>query len=366
MKQENEREALFRKFIANRCSPEEIEQVFQYLTSREADTALHRLIAQQLQLSALSSEKIDPELTGEMRSRILSELQRQHRRTAFSEISDASSDAARESPDFVKLHQEPSSFPRTDSRRIWKIAAVFAGILMLAGATYYRLFMYAPWVVRETGYGEVVTLVLPDSSEVVLNSNSSIRYAKAWSDRLSREVWIDGEVFFSVRHTADDQKFIVHPSSNFDVEVLGTEFTVYNRQDASRVVLNTGKVQLNIHNQTVTSQVDMKPGELVELEEASGTYRKHKVNPELYSSWVNGSIVLDNTSFREISNLLQETYGLSVKVPDSALYGERFTGTVPSDNIKSLLKALALAFDLEIKTEDEKVIFKTRNLNKDQ
>ncbi|HYH56228.1 MAG TPA: FecR domain-containing protein, partial [Anseongella sp.] len=235
---------------------------------------------------------------------------------------------------------------------------VFTGIFVLGGAAY-RLFIHKPLVVHSTGYGEIATVWLPDSSKVILNGNSSISYSAGWNERSSREVLVKGEAFFRVRHTSDDRKFTVKTSRDFDVEVLGTEFSVYDREQASRVVLNSGKVQLNFTSAGEWGSVNMLPGELVELR-GTGNYRKRKVNPSLYSSWIDKKILLENTSFREIKLLLEETYGLPVAVHDTSLYNERFSGTVPSENVQVLMKALAISFGLAIEIENNQVLFKPK------
>lgn len=338
LEKENDKEALFRKFIANRCSPEEIEQVLIQLNSAEsAKSLIQFLITQELQRTANFSRPLDPKVSEDIRRRILQQVE--------SNVAPG--------PETI-----PRAAIRTKRSFYWRMAAVLTGLLLLAG-TGYRLFLYKPLVTHSTFYGQMATIVLPDSSTVILNGNSKISYNPEW-DQGIREVWIEGEGFFSVKHMHDDRKFIVHSSEDLDVEVLGTEFNVYDRPDATRVVLHSGKVKLNIRkNEQERSLVDMQPGELVELHQDL-RYEKRDVNPELYSSWINGKVVLDNTSFREITVLLEETYGLSVSVPDTSLYNERFSGTVSSENVEALLKALALSFNLDIKAKGNNVIFNAK------
>lgn len=336
MEKENAKEeALFRKFIANRCSREEIGQVFSRLnTSASAKALMQALIAEELRQTARSGQVIDPEVSENLRKKILERI----------EIP----------PPASKRIYRPAYW----KVREWKVAAALAGLLVLA-MTGYRYYIKNSLATHSTLYGEIARIILPDSSTVVLNGNSALRYPRDWKDG-PREVWIEGEAFFSVKHTHDDRKFIVHSSRQLDVEVLGTEFNVYDRTDLTRVVLNTGKVKLNIKKKDAAArEVDMRPGELVELHE-NLEYEKREVDPGDYNSWINGRIVLDNTSFREIVILLEETYGLSVTVPDTVLYRERFSGTVPGDNAEALLRALALSFDLDIKAEGNQVIFKTK------
>ncbi len=62
------------------------------------------------------------------------------------------------------------------------------------------------------------------------------------TDAKSREVWIEGEAFFSVKPSSVPRAFLVHTASNMNVEVLGTTFNVVDRHGRMQVVLNSGKV----------------------------------------------------------------------------------------------------------------------------
>lgn len=338
------REALFKKYLANQCNQAEIDQILDYFGTIDQDKSMiYSLILQDLQREAQLATAIDPAISETMRRRILQQI------------------AAREFQVGAAHPEAGSRVKGTVSirRTYWRAAAIFVGFLLMS-VTGYRLFFYNPLISHDTVYGEVARIVLPDSSTVVLNGNSRISYRPQWEEG-AREVWISGEAYFSVKHTHDDRKFIVHSSKEMDVEVLGTEFNVYDRPDATRVILNSGKVKLNIHqDKDEPAYVTMDPGELVEFQN-NLEYEKRAVNAERYSSWVSGNVVLDNTSFGDIVVLLEETYGLSVSVPDTSLYSERFSGTVPSENAEALLKALAISFNLQIKAKGNQVTFNINN-----
>ncbi len=48
------------------------------------------------------------------------------------------------------------------------------------------------------------------TANVNLSTNSSITFSPNFSQQPIREVWLKGEAFFSVKHTADHTKFRVH------------------------------------------------------------------------------------------------------------------------------------------------------------
>lgn len=82
-----------------------------------------------------------------------------------------------------------------------------------------------------TNPGMTTSVELPDGTEVVLNSSSSLRYPSRFADD-KREVKLVGEAFFSV--AKDEKKFIVGTLNNSKIVVHGTEFNVEAYKGAGR------------------------------------------------------------------------------------------------------------------------------------
>jgi transmembrane sensor len=229
----------------------------------------------------------------------------------------------------------------------YKLAAVFTGALITALGLFYILGKERK-VEYTTRYGETQHITLPDNSTVVLNANSTLRFAPGWDTQPDREVWLEGEAFFSVTHTRTHQKFIVHTTGNFQVEVLGTQFNVYQRKRNTRVMLKEGKVKLNIQQDNAREQVLMKPGELVEVNDQAKGYTRKAVNPEIVSAWTQKEFIFSDTPVSEIITLLEENYGLSVELTDKRILHRKISGSVPSENLESLLFALSESLNYRI------------------
>ena len=242
-----------------------------------------------------------------------------------------------------------------------KVAAVFIGLGILSASL---LFMLHDTTVHyTTQYGETKTVVLPDSSTVILNANSTLTYHSNWDSKTLRNVALKGEAFFSVMHTANHQKFIVH-TSNLAVEVVGTEFNVNNRRGETQVVLNRGKVKLNLPADATEGStgnqpqpVLMKPGELVEYREESHQINKKVVDTEPYISWKDNLLIFEDTPVREIIRVLEDNYGLQVMVKDSTLVNRKFSATYPADDIEVLLRALSKSFSMSVSADNNQVVF---------
>ena len=52
----------------------------------------------------------------------------------------------------------------------------------------------------------IKTILLPDSSLITLNANSTLSYNNNWNSTAPRKVWLNGEAYFSVTHQQNNQK----------------------------------------------------------------------------------------------------------------------------------------------------------------
>jgi transmembrane sensor len=256
-----------------------------------------------------------------------------------------------------RIHQVDKSVPqRISSSKIgfYKIAAaaVLVGLLFMV----YVFSNEKPYKQFHTAYGETKTFTLPDGSNVVLNANSNLTLMSDWNDETPREIWLDGEAFFSVVHTANDQLFKVNTQEGVTVEVLGTTFNVYNRTKETKVVLNSGQIRLNLPTAQTPEKILMKPGEMVEYKEQH--YKKKSVDPELYTAWTDNKIILNHTSLSEMINMLKDNYGLEVKVVDPLLLKQTVSGSMPLGDREILLQQMAKAFQLTLEKEGQVIVAK--------
>lgn len=249
----------------------------------------------------------------------------------------------------TRLHLTPAA-PRQLAAPLWRrwaAAATLAATVAGGSWVYFNAHRAPPPLAVATAYGQTRTLTLPDGSQATLNGHSTLRYAATWQPDRPREVWLDGEGFFSVQHLANNQRFLVHTTAGLQVEVLGTKFVVARRQSQTRVVLLSGKVRVEFddHQQP---DVILHPGELVETTDDQPTLLTHKkVHTAPYAAWKDAQLVLDETSIAELATRLHDTYGLDVVVTTPELNRRRVTGTVPVSDLPALLQALEETFHLQ-------------------
>ncbi len=239
----------------------------------------------------------------------------------------------------------------------WKPWLAAAAVLVVCSGWFFRdAIQYKTY---ETAYSEVKSVALPDGSTVTLNANSTLKYPRFDVGSGPRNVILNGEARFSVIHTRDDRTFVVKTNRNLDVEVLGTEFVVFNRNRGTRVVLMKGKVQLNFQKQG--RKLTMKPGDQVTMTPVGAFELKKKPKPEEAAAWTHRRYVFTDTSLSEIAELMKENYGYNVKIPDQNLAKRLVTGDFEAKNGDDLLNALKAMLRLRIERVGKTITLTEKN-----
>ena len=251
--------------------------------------------------------------------------------------------------------------PRTKIIRWPRFILTTAAALVLITVGWVYYLTLSQEVTYQTAYGEIKTITLPDQSVATLNGHSVLRIKEQWSWWADREVWLEGEAFFSVTHQQNNQHFVVHTPGQVSVEVLGTEFNVSQRSSGTNIALASGSISLHIGKPLDKNQVaavPMEPGEVVTLSPNHESYKKHKVkNIEAYYAWKKQKLLLNRTSLEELLTSLQETHGLKLKVTERKLLDRKASGTLPlSRSAGQLMRNLAALYDLVPVAENDYTI----------
>lgn len=223
-------------------------------------------------------------------------------------------------------------------------------VILACLACYFFLIKDSGQTVHRTGFGETLSLVLPDSSHVILNANSTLTYATNWDSKSIREVWVEGEAFFDVKHLISHQPFKVYPASGIELEVLGTQFNVYQRNNQTKVLLSEGNVTMSFLESPQSSKILMKPGDLVEYDQQK--IQKKQVNPSSYVSWTTKILQLESTQLEEMIRMAEENYGIKIKVNPTVDLSQSASGSMPLSDGDSFMKLTSKIFNIQITYQD--------------
>lgn len=196
--------------------------------------------------------------------------------------------------------------------------------------------------------GNQKNFLLPDNSEVVLNSGSEIQYKK-WNWDNNRTLNLEGEAYFKV---AKGKKFEVNTALG-KVTVLGTQFNVKQRDNRFDVSCYEGKVKVNYNQSEVVitkgMSVAFKDGKMMTLPENTAQ------NPE----WLSQELAFYQEDLKAIVAELERHYNATITLKNS-VNTQLFTGIIPAKDIAVSLEILATTYHLKpTKTDKNKYILES-------
>lgn len=242
---------------------------------------------------------------------------------------------------------------RTVSLTWWKVAASLA-LFIAAGLGVYFYTMrnsaqpaaVAYTVSRTTADQQTVTL--PDGSVVTLNANALLRYPTTFAGA-TREVYLEGEAFFSVAREAA-HPFIIHTGA-LTTQVLGTSFNVRSAADAVTVSVATGKVQVSHGHKAHI----LLPDDQLVYDVHRRTARRGKADLVAALAWMQRVLVFEDLSLEEAAKKLQEAYGVRVVLENAALRRCVITGRYTNQPLEKVLKAVAYTIGIHYTLRDNTV-----------
>ncbi|QNL51051.1 FecR domain-containing protein [Olivibacter sp. SDN3] len=238
----------------------------------------------------------------------------------------------------------------TSVKRFRSWQSIAAAFLLLIGIGYIFFFRKETASVEQvdaipqlstfqTKAGQKAKLLLPDSSVIWLNGNSSIRYDQAFRGA-RREVLLDsGEAFFEIR-TDPAKPFIVY-ADGLRTQVLGTSFNIQMRNHRNQYMLtvNTGKVNVRSKDGRVPL-IPVDAGQQFTYNREGGNHSVKHARTTDFSAWKSNEFILKNASWKEIADKLWGWYGISCKLLLTTGDRETFTAKFDNPSLEEVLNAL--------------------------
>lgn len=234
----------------------------------------------------------------------------------------------------------PPSKPSKNKESYVKIALKIAAIFAISFGIYYAFFNN-PYIVVQTQIAQNKSIILPDNSQVTLNSKSLLKYkAKNWDS--NRKLQLEGEAFFKV---AKGQTFQVNTSQG-TVHVTGTQFNVKSRDALFEVYCFEGSVDVN-HNNTVHNLT------------ASNGYKNGQIISESTSltqpSWLANTSTFKSVPFKQVLDEFERQYPIIFEYKNLNIH-QLFTGSFSHNDMDNALQSITLPLQFKYKKQNGKVI----------
>jgi len=197
---------------------------------------------------------------------------------------------------------------------------------------------------------------LPDSSVVLLNGNSRIKFLDNF-DENTREIDLQGEAFFSV--TKNDRPFIVK-TENAKTTVMGTKFNVRSYGEKTEVFVKEGKVSVK-QNKSSNGSVELSKGQFSTVIKDQPPALPKEVDPYVLS-WIDGKLEFNQTKLTEIVDELERFYETKITIENNDLKNCTLTGSFDHQEIDTLLVMMSTALDIDLKKNNDGYILRSKSI----
>jgi hypothetical protein len=155
-------------------------------------------------------------------------------------------------------------------------------------------------------YGKRMSIILSDGTKVWLNSGSTLSYPNSFFAK-AREVILTGEAFFDVKQDASKPFNVI--TKDLKITVLGTRFNVssYSNNPNTQAVLVSGKIIAG-RNKKFSNTMELSPGERITFNRQDETFLRDQVDSKLFTSWIDGYLLLDKEPLPQILKKLERYY----------------------------------------------------------
>jgi transmembrane sensor len=229
------------------------------------------------------------------------------------------------------------------SKFIFLIAATCVTSLLAIGSLYLWMtaknspskIMSASTIIS-TREGEKVHIYLPDSTEIVLNSGSTIQYDGNY-DKKDRIVKFSGEAYFNV--TTNHKKPFIVNLDQMSVTATGTRFNIFSFSNEERVetTLEEGAIQVSING---VDPISMKSGEQIVYFMYSKKVQLSEVATDTYTSWKENKLRFNDTPFEEVLRRIGRKYNVRFEITNHDLLNLRYTATFIDESIEEVMQML--------------------------
>ncbi|MCC6816432.1 MAG: FecR family protein [Saprospiraceae bacterium] len=233
-----------------------------------------------------------------------------------------------------KIEQQKMPSDTRIRRLLYYATAIAASFTLIIYFTFFNKEM----IVEKTQMAQHRMIRLPDSSYITLNADSEIEYDLS-SFQKNRTIQLKGEAFFQVKKGIP---FKVQTKLG-EINVIGTSFNVYSRNDIMNVSCLTGKVLVHFikQNKNFTLNSGMS------ISNKTSTGEPVEFNIEEYKNWRDGYYYYQNASLSEVIDELKRQYNIQKLDFRNNILTYQYSGYFKKDNIEEALESVFLPLKLK-------------------
>lgn len=224
----------------------------------------------------------------------------------------------------ITLVSSQAKFNKRSFLRLWQSAAAILLIVSISlGYMYYNVGKLEPDLVQQfIPTSQKRSFFLPDGTQVLMNSKSTLLYPKQFTGK-TRNVYLIGEANFKVK--PDKKKPFIVKTDDFQITALGTEFNVSAFAEDKNVcaTLITGSVMVEYNN--LTKQVMLQPTQQLVYNKENHQVALNYPDIEDVTAWQRGELVFRQKTIAEIITILERKYNYDFIYTLHSLTNDRYS-----------------------------------------
>lgn len=355
------KEKLFKKFIQNKATEDEIRELFRHMGSwdeHELEEEIRRYEQDSPEKPRISQGTVRQFLS------IAASIVLVFSASLFIYLRSDQKDVSIPITDVIGISESSAVITFSDGRELnmEEGAAIYIGEGEVSTdytdyfATLDLSYIDAKFDRITTPIGGQTTFILPDSTKVKLNGDSKLKFARHLVDG-KRYVELEGEAFFEVKKR--EVPFVVQTRQQ-QVTVLGTSFNVsaYNNAPSSSVALISGKVELALSNDfkpNLTERMFLNPGDVGVVNAGQHELYLADLDTERHVAWMHGRLEFDQESLDNIIRRLQYWYDVEV-VFKGDVEKLKFTGSISrTETMQSVLDKLTMTQKIKYEVRERRI-----------
>lgn len=198
--------------------------------------------------------------------------------------------------------------------------------------------------------GSRVHFVLPDRSEVWLNSGSTLEFADNFENSKERKVILEGQGYFQVRPDKD-RPFLVE-TDGLTIKALGTAFDVsdYDSDQYIRSTLESGGIVLLDDQEK--ELISLSPGQQALYRKATKELSVNFINTKLSTSWKDGRLIFRDSPLGDVVKQLERWFNCKIHLTSQLTNtGILYTATIQDETLGEVLKMIEISTNVKQKSK---------------
>lgn len=257
------------------------------------------------------------------------------------------------------IHRQMIITPKRSIFDWTRIAVVILLPLLISLASYY--YFHNKYISNPQEFvvmaenGQKTKVLLPDGTEVWLNSKSQLIYSSDFNQN-SRKVKLEGEAFFDVNRSTD-QRFVIEASS-VNVVVYGTAFNVTAYPDEKTINVSLVRGKVGIENKTDNRLLaELSPNQLISVSKKDMRWSIRDCDAHIESLWTQNKLKFEDAPATEVFHKLERWYGINVHI-ENLDEKVRYGFTLKSESLREILYEINKITPIDYKINGEEVIIR--------